>query len=76
MGKKEQLIEFIIKDMVVYITENEEVEFDEAMRIVYNSETFTKLQDVETGLYVESSSYVYELLKDELEHGGFIQKEF
>jgi hypothetical protein len=45
------------------------------MDIVYNSQIFVKLSDVETGLYIESPSYVYELLKDELNDGVIIQKE-
>ena len=36
------------------------------MDIVYNSRTFELLNDFETHLYYESSSYIYEYLKDEL----------
>ena len=43
------------------ITEEQGLEYDEAMNKFYNSEVFEKLQDKETGLYCESSSYVYEL---------------
>ena len=39
---------------------------EEAMDIVYNSKTFEQLNDFETHLYYESSSYVYEYLKEEL----------
>ncbi|MFI3213042.1 MAG: hypothetical protein R3Y24_06830 [Eubacteriales bacterium] len=75
MDKRDQLIEFIIQDIIVFITENRKVEFDTAMRMLYTSETFLKLQDRETGLYVESSSYVYELFREELEMGQFLQRE-
>ena len=40
----------------------------EAMDIVYNSRTFEKLNDLETHLYYESSAYVYEMLKEELQN--------
>ena len=40
------------------ITEEQGLEYDEAMNKFYNSEVFEKLQDKETGLYCESSSYV------------------
>jgi len=33
---------------------------DIAMEKFFNSQVFEKLQDVETGLYTESASYVYE----------------
>ena len=42
---------------------------EEALDCVYNSELFEKLQDVNTGLYYQSSSYNYELLKNEMKYG-------
>jgi len=44
---------------------------------IYNSNklNFDKLIDIETGLYKEGSSYIYELLIDELNEGLLIQKE-
>ena len=45
------------------------------MSIVYNSIVYAKLCDEDTGLYIESSSYIYELLKDEIEDGCLNQKE-
>jgi hypothetical protein len=45
------------------------------MSIVYNSIVYAKLCDEDTGLYRESSSYIYELLKDEIEDGCLNQKE-
>ena len=43
--------------------------------VFYNSEVFEKLQDEETGLYKESSAYVYDLFKDEMNFGHIIQAE-
>ena len=34
-----------------------------------------KLQDIETGLYLESSAYVYDLFLNEMENGRLIQNE-
>ena len=45
------------------------------MNKFYNSKVFEKLQDEETGLYLESSEYVYDLFKDELNFGFIIQAE-
>ena len=59
MSKQDQLIEYIILDIVDMITE----------------EVFEKLQDKETGLYCESSSYVYDLFCDELNFGHIVQAE-
>lgn len=59
MTKQEQLIEYVTQDLIELIVMNQKVEYDEAMNLLYNSETFDKLSDVETGLYSESPAYVY-----------------
>lgn len=51
------------------------MDFTEAMRLFYLSETYEKLLDGETGLYLESSPYVYDLFKDEYTYGKLIQAE-
>lgn len=66
MGKQEQLIEYIVQDIVDMFSSDQNIEYDEAMNRFYNSEVFEKLQDKETGLYMESSGYVYDLFKDEM----------
>lgn len=70
------LIEGITQDLVKYIVEDSEISVEEAMGTVYGSMIFEKLLDSETGLYRESSSYIYELLQDELNEGKLVQKEF
>lgn len=75
MSKQEQLVEFNVQDIISYIVEDTGVEFDEAMNQFYLSETFDKLQDLETGLYLESSAYVYDMYQDEVKEGRFVQKE-
>ena len=59
MGKQEQLIEYIVQDIVDMFSSDQDIEYDEAMNKFYNSKVFEKLQDKETGLYMESSEYVY-----------------
>lgn len=75
MTKKEQLIEYNIQDIIEYIVMDLQIEYDKAMLIFYNSQTFSKLTDVETGLYRESSAYVYGLFQDERNFGRLIQAE-
>lgn len=61
-----------IKDMAMWLMEDFKYSLEEALDCVYNSELFEKLQDLETGLYYESSGYNYELLKDELKYGKIV----
>ncbi|WP_283682756.1 hypothetical protein [Parablautia sp. Marseille-Q6255] len=75
MGKQEQLIEYIVQDIVDMFSSDQDIEYDEAMNKFYNSEVFEKLQDKETGLYMESSEYVYDLFKDEMNFGRIVQAE-
>ena len=38
---------------------------EHAIEQFYTSETFEHLNDIETGLYLEGSAYIYEMLKRE-----------
>lgn len=75
MSKQDQLIEYIVQDIVDMLAIDRYIEYDEAMNKFYNSEVFEKLQDKETGLYLESSEYIYDLFKDEMNFGHIIQAE-
>jgi hypothetical protein len=75
MSKQDELIEYIVQDIVDMLATDQNIEYDEAMNKFYNSEVFEKLQDKETGLYLESSEYVYDLFKDEMNFGHIIQAE-
>ena len=75
MSKQEQLIEYIVQDIVDMFSSDQNIEYDEAMNKFYNSEVFEKLQDKETGLYMESSEHVYDLFKDEINFGHIVQAE-
>lgn len=59
---------------MLLVNENN-VEYDEAMNTFYSSIVYEKLIDTETGLYLESTPYIYGLLKDELKNGALLQNE-
>lgn len=61
-----------IKDMAIWLMEDFKYSLEEALDCVYNSELFEKLQDIETGLYYQSSGYNYELLKEEMKYGRIL----
>lgn len=75
MNNQEFLTEYILKDIIQYLMEEEALDMTEAMRFVYNSETYLKLTDETTNLYVQSSGYVYELLKAEYRLGKLPSKD-
>ena len=55
----DQLTESVIKDNGYDLTS--------ALNTVYNSKVYRLLQDSEGELYTQSSSYLYELLKQEIQ---------
>lgn len=63
------LFEGISADVVRYLVERDGMELTEAISTLHNSETFAKLEDFDTGLYIESPAYVYDMLKSELKNG-------
>ena len=65
---KEQdfLIQNVISQIVSYIAEDENVTTEKALEIFFSSELSKKIEDIETGYYWESPSYVYEILKKEI----------
>ena len=67
MSKADMLIEYIVGDIISYIMEDNNLKIGEAMAIFYDSRIFEKLHDIETGLYLNGSAYVYELFKEERE---------
>jgi len=65
MDKREILTEFITQDIITKIAQEKGTEISEAMNEFYSSVTFEKLQDYETGLYLEGTDYIYDLLMEE-----------
>jgi len=58
--------EHVTKCLIALLMEREGVSLREAFDIVYNSNTFAKLSDPETGLYFQSPGYVYSYLESEM----------
>ncbi len=59
--------EDIVKDMISWLMDERGLSIQEAFGAVYTSRLFEKLNDPKTGLYFQSSGYVYSFLKDELD---------
>lgn len=63
------LIEYITTKVVEWLIRDENIGLEEALLLFHNSETFEKLCEQKTDMYIESPAYVYEILKDELRRG-------
>ena len=69
MPNKDQIRDYLVSNtidkMVEFLIVNENLSLDQAMDMVYISDTIKKLQNVEGELFVQSPDYVYELIKKE-----------
>lgn len=75
MSDRDFLVEANTQDIIKYIMADTGATIQEAMRTFYVSEVYAKLENFDTGLYLESPSYIYELFKDEKKNRGFVQQE-
>ena len=75
MSDRDFLIEANIQDVLKYIITDFFFSITEAMRRSYVSEVFAKLQDTDTGLYLESPAYIYDLYQNEVKNGKLVQEE-
>ena len=60
------LIDNLTKNLVLMVMEEFKYSITESMDVVYNSQLYEKIMDLETGLYYQSAGYNYELLRNEL----------
>ena len=75
MSDRDFLIEANIQDVLKYIITEFGLSITEARRRFYVSEVFAKLQDMDTGLYLESPAYIYDLYQNEVKNGKMVQEE-
>lgn len=69
------LMEYNTQDIIEFIMSDLNIDYDEAMKLFYSSETFEKLYQIETGLYLESAAYVYGIFQDERNFEKIVQAE-
>ena len=69
-NQQQEMIEYTTQEVVRYLIEDNGISMEQAMELFYMSEVFEKLHDIETGLYLDGSAYIYEMLKREMQKKG------
>ena len=69
MSKEIYMIEELVKDMAIILITEKGMTMMQALDTIYNSDTYTCLINLKTGLYSQSTAYVYEYLEKELTTG-------
>lgn len=65
----EFLVEYITAKVVEWIIRDENISLENALLMFHNSETFDKLCERKTDMYIESPAYIYEIFKSEMRRG-------
>lgn len=65
-GQIKMMQEDMYAELIQILMEKYGYTLEKAMDTLYNSETFTRLQDANTGLFYQSPGYVYSFLNSEL----------
>ncbi len=65
------LLEAISTDIIGWLVRDQDLSLGDAVSTWYNSETFEKVSEPATGMYIESPAYNYDFLKRELVSGRF-----
>lgn len=63
------MIEELVKDMAIILITEKGMTMMRALDTIYNSDTYASLINLKTGLYSQSTAYVYEYLEKELTTG-------
>ncbi len=59
------LVNHTVDEMSEFLTKDFNLDIPSALNVIYNSKTFSLLQNKDTELYIQSPSYVYEILRKE-----------
>lgn len=66
--------ECTMRDLAVMLIKEYNISLSEALNILFNSETYEKLQNPSTGLYFQSPVYIFDFLQRELKQGKIDDK--
>lgn len=60
------MIEELVKELVLRLIDERGLTMKQALDTIYNSETYTKILDLRTSLFSQSTAYVYSILETEI----------
>ena len=66
MSRETFMIEELVRELALRLMDDRDMTMKQALDTVYNSETYAKVLDLRTGLYSQSTAYVYSILETEI----------
>ena len=66
------LINSLVEQLTLMVIEEYNLSIPQALELVYNSQLYEKIMDIDSGLYYQSAKYNYEMLRHEMKYGKII----
>lgn len=66
------LINSLVEQLTLMIIEEYNLSIPQALELVYNSQLYEKIMDIDSGLYYQSAKYNYEMLRHEMKYGKIV----
>lgn len=66
------LIDSLVEQLVVMVVEEYKVSVPQALELLYNSQLYEKITDLDTSLYYQSAGYNYKMLRHEMKYGKIV----
>lgn len=66
------LINSLVEQLTLMIIEEYNLSIPQALELVYNSQLYEKIMDIDSGLYYQSAKYNYEMLRHKMKYGKII----
>ena len=60
------MIEELVKELALRLIDERNMTMKQALDTIYNSETYSKVLDIRTSLFSQSTAYVYSILETEI----------
>lgn len=65
----EMKADMVKKLAIMLMSQNKEMNMNDALSVVFNSDTYQKIMDEKVGLYYQSARYVFSFLDSEIKNG-------
>ncbi len=66
------LIDSLVEQLTLMAVEEYGLSVPQALELVYNSQLYEKIMDLDSGLYYQSAKYNYEMLRHEMKYGKIV----
>ena len=72
MNEKMEMMADMVKNLALLLVEqNADLTMEQALSMVFNSDTYRKVMDERTHVYYQSPKYVFAFLEEEMKTGKF-----